>query len=166
MFWVLLCAILGLIISICDIIYNNGKLSFNFETIFFSIIMLVMGAFTGGCLFLFIGLGIANILPKEYIPTKQELSIIDNDKNYYLINDKNKDIYYYKIENDTIKKITIDKSNIEIKEESTEKPYLIEYKGKFKKDWYNWFSIEWAISEKYEFHIPSKTMLYLDLEDS
>lgn len=162
MFWILLCAILSLIIFIYDITCYE-KLVFDFETIFCSIIMIVVGTFVGGCLYLFIGLGIANILPKEYMSTKQELLIIDDSKNYYLINDINKDIYYYKIENDIVKEITIDKSNIEIKEDSIEKPYLIEYKGKFKKDWYNWFAIEWAISEKYEFHIPSKTMLYLDL---
>lgn len=104
--------------------------------------MIVVGTFVGGCLYIFIGPCIANILPKEYMSTKQELSIIDDSKNYYLINNISKNIYYYKIENDTVKEITIDKSNIEIKEDSIEKPYLIEYKGKFKKDWYNWFAIE------------------------
>lgn len=128
--------------------------------------MMVVGAFIGGCLYILIGIYIANILPKEYMSTKQELSIIDDSKNYYLINNISKDIYYYKIKNDTIKKSNIDNSNIKLKEESIEKPYLIEYKGKFKKDWYNWFAIESTISEKYEFHIPSKTILYLDLEDS
>ena len=152
MFWILICTILSLIIFIYDMTCYEEKLVFDFETIFCSIIMMVVGAFVGGCLYLLIGIGIADSLPKEYVSTKQELSMIDDSKNYYLVDDINNDIYYYKIENDTIKKITIDKSNIEIKEESIEKPYLIEYKGKFKKDWYNWFAIDWAISEKYEFN--------------
>lgn len=76
MFWILLCAILSLIIFIYDITCYE-KLVFDFETIFCSIIMIVVGTFVGGCLYLFIGLGIANILPKEYMSTKQELLIIE-----------------------------------------------------------------------------------------
>ena len=165
MFWILICTILALLFLIYDIKENYEKFIVNFRTIGCSIFVLLIGAFFGLVAYVLIGTCIANYFPKEYIPIRQELSTIDDYKKYYLINDRNETIYY-NVKNDTIKKSNIDNSNIEIKEESIEKPYLIEYKGKFKKDWYNWFALKSTISEKYEFHIPSKTMLYLESKDS
>ena len=78
---------------------------------------------------------------RHYLAIQGYFSLIENN-GFSEGEASQKAVEIFKIENDTVKEITIDKSNIEIKEDSIEKPYLIEYKGKFKKDWYNWFAIE------------------------
>lgn len=123
---------------------------------------LIIGALIGIVLFITIGYCISPYFPSKCITTKQELYSFNNSNDYYLINNKDENIYYYTIKNKEekiVKKSIISSKNIKIKESNN--PILIETKKEFKKKWYKWFAIEDSYSKKYEFYIPSNTILYI-----
>lgn len=87
---------------------------------------LIIGALIGIVLYIAIGNFISPYFPSKCITTKQELYSFDNSNDYYLMNNKDENIYYYTIKNKKekiVKKSIISSKNIKIKESNN--PILI-----------------------------------------